>query len=178
MLNTMSWLFKNTLLRVEPMNSIYQKLAIVAAGTTLGLTVLEMNPAQATIGLPNQTAAVVRDQSFSDKVENSQQGQRADLNTRESTLLAQAKPYKFSTYYLSTKTDNKGYFSVKHGLSSKYTIYGMTVAVQHKNGNWHTLEFSHNVDNRFWWNTTYVQGYMASPNFYNRNVYILLTVYP
>lgn len=160
------------------MNSIYQKLAIAAAGTTLGLTVLEINPAQATIGLPNQTAAVVRDQSFSDQVNNLQPGQRADLNTRESTLIATAKKYNFSTYYLSTKTDNKGYFSVKHGLSSYYKIYGMNVAVQHKNGNWHTLEFSHTIDNRFWWNGIYVQGYMASPNFYNRPVYIILYVYP
>lgn len=160
------------------MNSIYQKLAIVAAGTTLGLTVLEMNPAQATIGLPNQTAAVVHNQVFSNQVDNLQTAQRAELNTRESTLLAQAKKYNFSTYYLTTTTDNKGYFSVKHGLSSSYGIYGLKVAIQHKNNNWHTLEFSHTVDNRFWWNSTHVQGYMASPNFYNRPVRILLTVFP
>lgn len=160
------------------MNSIYHKLAIVVAGTSLGLTALEIKPAQATIGLPNQTAAVVQAQSFSNNLENLQQGQRADLNTRESTLIAQAKKYTFSTYYLTTTTDNKGYFSVKHGLSSSYGIYGLKVAVQHKNGNWHTLEFSNKIDNRFWWNTTYVQGYMASSNFYNRPVRILLTVYP
>lgn len=160
------------------MNNIYHKLAIAVAGTALSLTAFEINPAQATIGLPNQTAAVVRDQSFSNNVENLQQGQRAELNTRESTLIAQAKKYTFSTYYLTTTTDNKGYFSVKHGLSSSYGIYGLKVAVQHKNGNWHTLEFSNKIDNRFWWNTTYVQGYMASPDFYNRPVRILLTVYP
>jgi hypothetical protein len=84
----------------------------------------------------------------------------------------------FSTYYLSAYTDNNGYFSVPHGLSSSSGIYGLQVAVRHVNGNWHTLEYSHTVDNRFWWNSTYVQGVINSPNFRNRPVYIILTVYP
>ena len=91
---------------------------------------------------------------------------------------AQAYKYNFSTYYLTTTTNNTGSFSIAHGLSSSYAIWGMKVAVQHVNGNWHTLEFSNSVDNRFWWNSQRVEGVMASPNFRNRPVRIILTVAP
>ena len=168
------------------MSSIYQKIAIAAAGTALSFTVLEVNPAQAKIKiiendsyrLPDQTAAVVRDGSFSNNTGNLQQGRRSHLNMRESSLIAQASSYPFSTYWLTTTTNNQGFFSVPHGLSSNYGIWGIQVAVQHVNGNWHTLEFSHTVDNRFWWNNQLVQGFIASPNFYNRPVRILLKVAP
>lgn len=100
------------------------------------------------------------------------------LNTRQGILLAQAYKVDFSTYYLTTTTNGSGVFSVAHGLSSSYGIYGIKVAVQHVNGNWHTLEFSNSVDNRFWWNNTYVQGVIGSSNFANRPVRIILTVYP
>lgn len=161
------------------MINLYQKLAIFAAGTALGFTALEVNLAQATTKLPSQTAEVSQIQSFNNTVENLQQQRIATLDTTESTPVPNtAKKYTFSTYYLTTTTNSTGYFSVAHGLSSRYGIYGLHVAVQHKNGNWHTLEFSSTVDNRFWWNSTYVQGVIASSNFYNRPVRILLHVYP
>ncbi len=82
------------------------------------------------------------------------------------------------TFLLETNTDNNGFFSIPHGLewvgSDHYEIEGITVAVQHQNNNWHTLESSEAVDNRFWWNDTVVQGLIASPNFYNRPVKIIV----
>lgn len=82
------------------------------------------------------------------------------------------------TFLLNTTTDNGGFFSVPHGLEKfepdGYVIKGITVAVQHQNNNWHTLEFSEEVDNRFWWNKTVVQGFIASPNFHNRPVQIIV----
>jgi hypothetical protein len=84
----------------------------------------------------------------------------------------------FSHYYLWAYTNGDGYFSVPHELPQGHNIYGLQVAVQHTNGNWHTLEFSHAVDNRFWWNGTHVQGIINSPAFRNRYVHIVLTVYP
>jgi hypothetical protein len=165
------------------MTSIYQAIAIAAAGTVLSFTVLEVNPAQAknkiiendSYQLPQQTAAVIRDGFLSKNTGNLQQGRKADLILRENSLIAQASPYNFSTYWLTTTTNNQGFFSVAHGLSAN-RIWGIQVAVQHANGNWHTLEFSHTVDNRFWWNNQYVSGWIASPNFYNRPVRILLKV--
>ena len=84
------------------------------------------------------------------------------------------------TYLLTTDTDSYGFFSVPHGFSSQseVEIVGITAAVQHKNGNWHTLEFSHEVDNRFWWNETVVEGLIHSPNFYNRPVRVIVFVIP
>lgn len=161
------------------MINLYQKLAIIATGTALGFTALEVNLAQAITKLPSQTAEVAQSNSFGNQVENLQRQQIATLETEESTPVPNtAKKYNFSTYYLATRTNSAGFFSVAHGLSSRYGIYGLHVAVQHRNGNWHTLEFSHTVDNRFWWNSTYVQGWIASSNFYNRPVRILLHVYP
>lgn len=159
------------------MINLYQKLAIVAAGTALGFTALEINLAQATTQQPGQTIEVAQSHSFSNKVENLPQQLIATLDADESSPVTNtAKKYKFSTYYLTTTTNSSGFFSVAHGLGSR--IYGIQVAVQHTNGNWHTLEFSHIVDNRFWWNSTYVQGWIGSSSFYNRPVRILLTVYP
>lgn len=47
------------------------------------------------------------------------------------------------------------------------------VSVQHKNGNWHTLKRSHDIDNRFWWNNV-VAGVIASPDFYEQPVQIVI----
>ena len=165
------------------MISICQKIAIAAAGIALSFAALEVNPAQAKIKiiendsnrLPDQTAAVVRDGSFSNNTGNLQQGRRADLNMRESSLIAQASPYDFKTYYLGTTTNYRGFFSVPHGLSSD-RIWGIQVAVQHVNGNWHTLENSNRVDNVFWWNNQRVEGFIGSSDFYNRPVRIILQV--
>lgn len=89
---------------------------------------------------------------------------------------AQSTVFNFTTRYATAKTNNQGYFSVKHNVPSG-KIWAISVAIQHKNGNWHTLEYSHTIDNRFWWNSTYVQGLINSPNFYNRDVRILLFTY-
>ena len=82
------------------------------------------------------------------------------------------------TILIETKTDEKGFFSAPHGLErytpDGYTIRAILVAVQHKNGNWHTLEFSNNVDNRFWWNKDVVAGIIASPNFFMHPVRVLV----
>ena len=164
------------------MTSIYQAIAIAAAGSALSFTILEVNPAQAknkiienhSYQLPHPTAAVIGNGFLSKNTGNLQQERKADLNLRENSIIAQASPYNFSTYWLTTTTNNQGFFSVAHGLS--YRIWGIQVAVQHANGNWHTLEFSHTVDNRFWWNNQYVSGWIASPNFYNRPVRIILQV--
>jgi len=89
---------------------------------------------------------------------------------------AQSTQYNFITRYAQATTNNQGFFSVPHQVPGGY-IWAISVAVQHKNGNWHTLEFSHNVDNRFWWNNTSVEGVINSANFYNRPVRILLFTY-
>ncbi len=89
-----------------------------------------------------------------------------------------AKPFQpLYAFWLETSTDSRGFFSVAHGLpqfGEHYRIEGITVAIQHLNGNWHTLELSHVVDNRFWWNGTVVQGIINSPAFVNRPVRIVL----
>ena len=85
---------------------------------------------------------------------------------------------QLETFLLETSTDNNGFFSIPHGLEvftpDGYRIEGIVVAVQHLNNNWHTLEISNAVDNRFWWNQTVVQGLIASPNFHNRPVKIII----
>lgn len=91
-----------------------------------------------------------------------------------------ANEVHLETFLLETSANDQGRFSVPHGLEEAvagrnwYRIQGIVVAVQHKNKNWHTLELSHNVDNRFWWNTKVVAGIIASPNFYNRPVKIII----
>ncbi len=89
---------------------------------------------------------------------------------------AQSIQYNFTTRYATATTNSQGAFSVDHNLGPNH-IWSISVAVQHLNGNWHTLEFSNSVDNRFWWNDRSVQGVMNSPNFYNRPVRILLQTY-
>lgn len=85
---------------------------------------------------------------------------------------------ELATFLLDASTDNNGFFSVPHGLEvftpDGFRIQAITVAVQHLNGNWHTLEISNQIDNRFWWNETFVQGLIASPNFHNRPVKVVV----
>jgi hypothetical protein len=82
------------------------------------------------------------------------------------------------TYLVETTTDAQGFFSTPHGLE-RYTpdgaaIRGIVVSVQHQNGNWHTLEFSQVVDNRFWWNQQVVAGVIASSDFHERPVRVVV----
>ncbi len=94
--------------------------------------------------------------------------------------MASPQPRTLATYKYHTSTNNNGHFSIPHGLGVHYTgggsweIEGITVAVQHQNNNWHTLELSNTVDNRFWWNDTVVAGTIFSPHFHNRPVKIIV----
>lgn len=84
-----------------------------------------------------------------------------------------------TTFISSTTTDSTGYFSVAHEISPKlYAIQGIIVAIQHTNGNWHTLEYSNSIDNRFWWNDTYVQGIITASWFAKRPVKITIFALP
>jgi hypothetical protein len=89
---------------------------------------------------------------------------------------AQSTQFNFITRYATATTNNQGLFSVNHNVAGG-RIWSISVAVQHVNGNWHTLEFSDTVNNRFWWNNTSVQGQINSPNFRNRPVRVLLFTY-
>jgi hypothetical protein len=93
-------------------------------------------------------------------------------------VLPGPRPVALKTILVKSHTDDSGFFSAPHGLErytpDGYAIRGVTVAVQHANGNWHTLEMSHNVDNRFWWNKDVVAGLIASPNFFGRPVQIIV----
>jgi hypothetical protein len=92
--------------------------------------------------------------------------------------MTMANKVNLDTFYLEAQTNNVGFFSALHGLEQftpdGYAIKGIVVAIRHKNNNWHTLELSHTVDNRFWWNNTKVEGKIASANFYNRPVKIII----
>lgn len=96
------------------------------------------------------------------------------------TPVAPAGNYRtdLKTFVLRTKTNADGRFSVPHGhkMSEGSLVVGIHVAVQHKNGNWHTLEYSHKYDNRFWWNTEVVAGIINTPNFAERPVQIVTFV--
>lgn len=88
------------------------------------------------------------------------------------------RPVTLKTILVKATTDANGRFAAPHGLErytpDGYAIRGITAAVQHANGNWHTLEFSHEVDNRYWWNKEIVGGIIASPSFANRPVQVLV----
>ena len=165
------------------MNNIYQKLALFSTGAALSLVSLGVNPAQAKVErlekdsylLANPATSVFLDDSFNYERGNLPLAQE----NPENIMIAQAQPWASRTYFLTTRTNNQGFFRVPHGLDQTlsrdgYTIYGIVVSIQHVNGNWHTLEFSHEVDNRFWWNNTNVEGIIRSPNFYNRPVRIVI----
>jgi hypothetical protein len=94
-------------------------------------------------------------------------------------VLPGPRPVTLKTVLVKAKTDAKGFFSAPHGMErytpDGYAIRAISVAVQHKNGNWHTLEYSHSVDNRFWWNKDVVAGVIASPNFSEQPVQIVIS---
>lgn len=93
-------------------------------------------------------------------------------------VLPGPRPVTLKTILVKAETDENGFFSAPHGLErytpDGYAIRAILVAVQHKNGNWHTLEYSHDVDNRFWWNKDVVAGVIASPNFFKQPVQIVV----
>lgn len=74
---------------------------------------------------------------------------------------------------LRGNTDGAGHFSVSTGGRS---VFHALVAVKHLNGHWHTVERSNQVDNNFWWNSDNdaVQGWIESPNFYGRDVKVII----
>ena len=87
------------------------------------------------------------------------------------------------TFLCETNTNNDGFFSVAHNLDQQFSpdaiiIEAISVAVLHQNGNWHSLEISNRVDNRFWWTDTVVQGLIASPYFHNRPVKVVVFALP
>jgi hypothetical protein len=84
----------------------------------------------------------------------------------------------FVPFVIESDTDSSGSFSVLHFLDEAgphFEIDGITVAVQNtQNHNWHALEASNAVDNRFWWNETRVEGKIGSSNFHNSHVRIIV----
>lgn len=104
-------------------------------------------------------------------------GTVASAGTTTSAMAA-ARQVNLVTFLLETTTDAQGSFFVPHGLEvahpDSYRIKGITVAVQHQNLNWHTLEISNQFDNRFWWNQTFVQGVIGAPTFANRPVRVIV----
>jgi len=93
-------------------------------------------------------------------------------------VLPGPRPVTLRTILIKTKTDAKGFFSAQHGLQESgpvgSAIRAIAVSVQHPNGNWHSLEMSNAVDNRFWWNKDLVQGIINSPNFFEQPVQIVV----
>jgi hypothetical protein len=94
-------------------------------------------------------------------------------------VLQGPRPVSLKTFLVNAETDGNGFFSAPHGLErytpDGYAIRAISVAVQHKNNNWHTLELSHNVDNRFWWDKNVVAGVIKSSNFYQRPVQVVIS---
>ena len=101
-----------------------------------------------------------------------------DGSQKNFKVLPGPRPVTLKTILVKTNTDANGFFSSPHGLEhytpDGYAIHGILVAVQHKNGNWHTLESSNTIDNRFWWNKDTVEGIIASPNFFMQSVQIII----
>ena len=92
---------------------------------------------------------------------------------------AEGSDYFIDIVFLEARTDGEGYFEIAHGLDSDTTILGMTVALQHTNGDWHALELSDEISNNFWWNDGGVFGWIHSDAFYEVPVRVLLFVgYP
>lgn len=95
------------------------------------------------------------------------------------TVLQGPRPVTLKPILINAKTDTRGFFSAQHGLQQPFgsdsdVIRAISVSVQHKNGNWHTLEMSNAVDNRFWWNNEVVEGIINSPNFFEQPVQIVV----
>ncbi|MBL8132583.1 MAG: hypothetical protein JNL42_12055 [Anaerolineae bacterium] len=72
----------------------------------------------------------------------------------------------------SARTNASGEFRVTHGISGE--IYGVLVAIQHADGAWITLERSHAISNGRLWNDQEIIGWIASPDFVDRDVRILV----
>lgn len=93
-------------------------------------------------------------------------------------VLLGPQPVTLKTILVKATTDENGFFSAPHGLErytpDGYAIRAISVAVQHKNGNWHTLEYSNDIDKRFWWNNDVVAGVIASPSFFKQPVQIVV----
>jgi hypothetical protein len=93
-------------------------------------------------------------------------------------VLAGPRPVTLTTILVRSQTDDAGCFAAPHGFErytpDGYAIRGITVAVQHTNGNWHTIEMSNSADNRFWWNDEVVAGMIASPSFAGRPVQVIV----
>ncbi|MCC5623418.1 hypothetical protein [Nostoc sp. CHAB 5715] len=158
-------------------------MSTVLAGTALTLTNFKINAAQA-VGLSNnsfqqsnQIVTLTGRDDFNDDLKYFQPEKMVELYPKDNYLIAQAFPLATRTFYLTTTIGPDGFFSVRHGLSST-SIIGMVVAAQRNNGNWHTIEATNIVDNRFWWNTTDVQGFIQDPGFLFSPVRIILFVYP
>ncbi|MCC5617724.1 hypothetical protein LC605_22055 [Nostoc sp. CHAB 5836] len=159
------------------MKTIYQKLALVATGTALSLTALDVNPTQAAFktveGNSNrQIASIVGDESFSFKVRNLQQERKPELNSKKNSLIAQTD-YKVKHYYYTGNTDSNGYFQIPHKLDVS-RILGIETAVRHTNGKWYTVFKSNLYDNTFGFDSTYVFGQIAWSAFYNRPVRVVV----
>ncbi|MCC5614948.1 hypothetical protein LC605_07635 [Nostoc sp. CHAB 5836] len=158
-------------------------MSTILAATAVTLTNFKINSAQAvelssnSFQQSNQIVTLPGRGDFNDDLKNFQQGKTVELYAKDNYLIAAAFPITPRTFYLTTTTNVDGFFSVPHGLGNSY-IYGIQVAVQHINGNWHTLEFSNSVDNRFWWNTSDVQGIINSTAFQFRPVRIIIFAYP
>ena len=84
----------------------------------------------------------------------------------------------FETFFYESTTDRQGIYNVPHGLEvfrpDGFRIQGIIVSVQHLNQNWHTVEISNQIDNRFFWNKDVLRGKIDSPNFFNRPVKIIV----
>ena len=90
---------------------------------------------------------------------------------------------------ITGQTDNNGSFSLSlpwpievgclpSGGSDGYEqrLAFAVVAIQHENGNWHTVEQSRYVNDNFWWNNQAVAGWITSSEFANRSIRVLLFV--
>jgi hypothetical protein len=76
-----------------------------------------------------------------------------------------------SSYILTGRTDSSGRFSIPTRGAQISLAF---VAIQHTNGNWHTVEQSRYVDNNFWWNNSAVAGWITSSQFADRPVRVIV----
>jgi hypothetical protein len=80
--------------------------------------------------------------------------------------------------FVQGTTDANGFFSIPlPGEDEIGEVGGMIASVQHKNGNWHTLDMSNLFTNRFWWTQTSVSGQIDSPDFANRPMKVIVFHY-
>ena len=159
------------------MKTIYQKLALVATGTALSLTALDVNPTEAALNTVEdnsnrQIASVLGDKSFGSNARNLQQERKPELNLKKNSLIAQTY-YNVKHYYYTGNTDYNGYFQIQHKLDVS-KILGIETSVRHTNGKWYTVFNSNLYDNTFGFDSTYVFGKIAWSAFYNRPVRVVV----